>query len=343
MTKRMNKSNTLIEDNDGTHRAPVGRRRTVRAIQITLGFMWLLDGLMQLQPRMFGMDFTNGVILPAAHGQPAFVAGAITHVAHLISLQPALIDLAFAIVQILIGVGLLVRRTVRPALVVSFGWAFGVWAFGEGFGMLFTGTASPLTGAPGAALLYAAIGLLVWPRREGLETARSAAATAAEGSPGASGGTALWAVVWCGMGILWLLPANRSGGSASAAIRGAVTGEPSWLAGVQLGVAHALGGAGASLAVLCGIVSFTIGLGPLVFRRSTSFLAAGAIVALAYWVFGEAFGQIFSGLATDPNSGPLLVLLALAVYAIGAPEESRAAGPAPSGNTVSARPIAASL
>ncbi len=31
-------------------------------------------------------------------------------------------------------------------------------------------------------------------------------------------------------------------------------------------------------------------------------------------MFGEAFGGIFTGLATDPNTGPLLVLLALAVY-----------------------------
>ena len=57
-----------------------------------------------------------------------------------------------------------------------------------------------------------------------------------------------------------------------------------------------------------------IGLGPLLSRHPTVFLVAGAALALDYWVFGEAFGQPFSGIMTDPNTGPLLILLALTVY-----------------------------
>jgi len=217
----------------------------------------------------------------------------------------------FAGVQILIGVGLLVRQTVKPALVLSFAWALGVWGLGEGFGMLFTGMASPLTGAPGAALLYLAIGVLVWPRTAAPVPSGSAAA---EGPLGEWGGRAVWAAVWSGMGILWLLPANRAGGAISGAISNAVTGEPGWLAHVQLSVAHALGSGGDSVAVACAVLSFVIGLGPLVSRHTTFFLVAGAALALDYWIFGEAFGQMFTGIATDPNTGPLLILLALTVY-----------------------------
>jgi copper(I)-binding protein len=36
-------------------------------------------------------------------------------------------------------------------------------------------------------------------------------------------------------------------------------------------------------------------------------------VATVLWVLGEGFGGLFSGQATDPNSGPLLVLLSLAL------------------------------
>jgi hypothetical protein len=36
--------------------------------------------------------------------------------------------------------------------------------------------------------------------------------------------------------------------------------------------------------------------------------------ALTIWVVGENFGAIFAGSATDPNSGPLLVLLAAAYW-----------------------------
>ncbi len=49
---------------------------------------------------------------------------------------------------------------------------------------------------------------------------------------------------------------------------------------------------------------------------------AGTALTLDYWLFGEAFGQPFSGIATDPNTGPLLVLLALALYPNRAPSRS---------------------
>jgi len=43
-------------------------------------------------------------------------------------------------------------------------------------------------------------------------------------------------------------------------------------------------------------------------------IALAIVVAVAIWVVGENFGQIFTGAATDPNSGPLLVLLAVAYW-----------------------------
>jgi len=309
---------------DTAMRPSAAARVSARSIQIGLGIIWLIDGLLQLQPKMFGADFANGVILPMTQGQPGIVSSAMTHLAHLVSVQPALADSVFAGIQIMIGIGLLIHQTVKPALVLSFAWALGVWALGEGFGMLFTGAASPLTGAPGAALLYVAIGVLVWPRTAGPAVSGPAAA---EGPLGAWGGKAIWAVVWSGMGLLWLLPANRAGGSISGAISNSVTGEPGWLAHVQLSVAHALGTGGGSVAVVCGVLSFVIGLGPLLTRHTTVFLVAGAALALDYWVFGEAFGGVFTGLATDPNTGPLLVLLALTVYPNRAWAVSRAGVP----------------
>ncbi len=309
-----------------TGQVPGVRRVSARSIQIGLGIMWLLDGLLQLQPHMFGPDFAHNVILPSAQGQPGFLSGLITHMAHLIAAQPALTNSVFAGMQIVIGFGLFVRETVKPALVLSFVWALGVWALGEGFGMLFTGMASPLTGAPGGALLYAAIGVLVWPRAAGPVTEGPAAA---EGPLGERGAKTVWAVVWSGMGILWLLPADRAGGSISSAISGAVSGEPSWLAHVQLSVAHAFGNGGGSVAVACAVLSFLIGLGPLLSRHTTVFLVAGAALALDYWMFGEAFGQPFTGIATDPNTGPLLVLLALALYPNRVPARSAAASGGP--------------
>jgi hypothetical protein len=50
------------------------------------------------------------------------------------------------------------------------------------------------------------------------------------------------------------------------------------------------------------------------------------VLSLAYWVFGQGFGGIFQGGATDPNTGPWFVVLAYAMYTLIPYETRRAAG-----------------
>jgi hypothetical protein len=293
-------------------------RLTARTIQIVLGCFWLLDGALQLQPKLFTTAFAHDVLLTSAAGQPAVLSGAITHLANLIAVQPALVNALFAGIQVLIGLGLLMRETVRPALAVSIAWALGVWVVGEGLGGLLAGSALPLTGAPGAALLYAVLAVLVWPasteRRE-----RAEHSPGPEGSPAAEGplgpwaGRVAWASYWMGMGVLWLLPSGRATGAIPGAIRGAASGEPGWFGHVEAMAAHAIGPAGSAPAVIAAVLSFAIGLGPLIVRRYGPFLVAGIGLSLVGWVFGQALGQMLTGTGTDPSTGPMVVLLALAV------------------------------
>jgi hypothetical protein len=292
---------------------------TARTIQMGLGVVWLLDGLLQLQPKMFGQAFVTGVLDPVARGQPGFVTWPLTHMAHLISLHPAAWNGTFAAVQLLIGVGLLVRETVKPALVLSVVWALAVWGLGEGFGMLFAGMASPLTGAPGAVILYAVIGILVWPRRSratvvGAAARGERAAAVAEGPLGERGGRVVWAVLWTSMAALWLLPGNRVAEASSSAVAGAASGQPGWLAGPQRALAHTLAGHGTEVAVLLAMASVVIGWGPLLTRRAIPFLVAGAALSLDYWVFGQSLGGVLTGFGTDPNAAPLFILLAVALF-----------------------------
>ena len=51
------------------------------------------------------------------------------------------------------------------------------------------------------------------------------------------------------------------------------------------------------------------------------------MIAAVIWVFGEAFGVILTGGGTDPNSGPLLALLALAYWPAAAGADDRKAAP----------------
>ena len=65
------------------------------------------------------------------------------------------------------------------------------------------------------------------------------------------------------------------------------------------------------LAVALGLIAVGVYL-PRPAARAALVLAM--VVAAVIWVVGEAFGMILAGGATDPNSGPLLILLALAYW-----------------------------
>lgn len=52
---------------------------STRAVQIVLGVLWILDAILQFQPKMFGTDFVSMIIAPNAAGQPAAIGSSITH------------------------------------------------------------------------------------------------------------------------------------------------------------------------------------------------------------------------------------------------------------------------
>ena len=72
--------------------------------------------------------FVTGVLEPSVQGQPGFIAWPITQLDHLVAADPVAFNVVFAAVQLLIGIGPLVRSTVKPALVLSVVWSIGVWA-----------------------------------------------------------------------------------------------------------------------------------------------------------------------------------------------------------------------
>ncbi len=287
-------------------RPPITRRH----VQIGLGVLWLLDGLLQLQPFMFTSRFASQVIAPTSAGQPGWVSWPVHHGAQLIGSHPVPADVVFAGVQLALGVGFLVRRTVRTAAAASVLWAIGVWFFGEGLGGLAGGTASFLTGGPGAAVLYAVLALAAWPAGDGhREDDRP--------EPVASWFPLAWAAIWLDAALMAWLPANRSSAAVRSQLQQVASQAPGWLGRIDRwvigGVGH-LGGASVGLAVAIPVLIGLAGLGSRRWRRWAAGL--GILVALFVWIVGEAFGQLASSSATDPNTGPLLVLGALALTGV---------------------------
>ncbi len=204
--------------------------RSQRIVQVVLGLFWILDAALQFQPFMFSKDFVPRFLLANASGQPTVIHWVITNVGNFLAPHPAVWNSLFALTQLAIGVGLLFRRTVRPALALSFPYVLGVWVFGEGLGMLLTGSASALTGAPGSVLVYGLIGLMAWPRtaRERKapdgEPVGIASSAAAQGIGGAITPLAVWTGFWVLSAVLFLLPDNRTRTSISSAITGMAPG-----------------------------------------------------------------------------------------------------------------------
>jgi len=98
-----------------------------RALQMCLGLVWLLDAGLQFQPYMFGPFFvTQGIKLSTA-GSPSVVASSVDWVSQLMLQHVALYNALFATTQLLIGCGMLFRRTLRLALAGSIAWALAVW------------------------------------------------------------------------------------------------------------------------------------------------------------------------------------------------------------------------
>jgi hypothetical protein len=300
--------------------------RTQRTLQIILGLFWLLDAGLQFQPFMFRSSFTTTYLLNNARNQPDVVRWIITNVGHFVGPHVAVWNTFFALIQVAIGAGLLFRRTVRPALVVSFFWAFGVWFFGEGLGLIFTGAASALTGAPGSVFIYGLIGLMAWPRSRASHVTEQpvgmASSAAGQGIGGATTPLLVWVGYWSLAAVLFLLPNNRTSTSVSSAITGMSSGEPSAYSHFLTNFGNQFGSGGLWTTWLFAIAALIVGFGPLLFRRPTPFLAAGGLLSAFFWVSGQGLGGIFTGSGTDPNTGPLIVLLALAMVPAALPDPS---------------------
>jgi hypothetical protein len=292
-----------------------------RALQLVLAALWLLDGVLQLQPMMFTNAFGVQMLAPVAHGNPGFVASSISWVAREVTHYAGLSNIAFALVQLALGVGIAWRRTTKAALLASVGWAVAVWWFGEGLGGLLARTADPLTGAPGAALLYALLALLLWPAGDGtVDGAGWVGRAVADRHLGRRAASVLWVVLWGSFSWLSLWAANRGAGRLASQIASGAGTAPHWLASMNQAIARHLAGQGLALAVVLAAVFLVVALGVLAPPAAARpILVLAALVAIGIWLVGEDFGGMASGQGTDPNSGPLLLLLVAAYWPLRRP------------------------
>jgi hypothetical protein len=292
---------------------PVAALDPRRMLQLALGALWLLDGMLQFQPAMFGKSFPQ-MLAGGAPGNPALVARPISWSAAFIGHHVVVLNAIFAAIQLLLGLGIAWRPTVRLALAGSVLWSLAVWWLGEGLGGVLAGTATPVDGAPGAVVLYGLLAVLLWPADRD-----PAAPFVAARAVGRRIAQASWLAVWLGLAVLALLPASRAIGSAIAVT---TPGEPAWLAWIDTHAASALTRHGLLAAIVLAAAFVIVALGTFLPRRPARAAIILAVVVAAVLWLAQGLGGILTGSATDPNTGPLLALLALAFWPLSAPARS---------------------
>jgi hypothetical protein len=259
-----------------------------RTFQIILGSIWLLDGLLQLKPQMFTSAFIQQVILPNTQNQPAWIAASIEWAGRIAALHIVVWNALFAAIQIILGLALIFDLWSRGALAASFLWSAIVWWVGEGFGGLATGSALVPTGAPGAIVFYVLAGIALWPARDNAPSMRESGRTFAR-----------WSLI-----VLWLVGAALQLQPAFLKPHGLDQSFPAgWLA-------RLVGGHSLAVTIFLSVIQLAAGLAFLGKRLVRPAAWATIALSLLFWWVGQDFGEMLSPLGTDPDAGPLWVLLA---------------------------------
>ena len=276
-----------------------------RRLQVGLGVLWLIGALLQTQPGMFAMDMLSTTMQVPATPQPAWLQHWMNGSVQLMT--PHLVVLNWAVVALQLGLAasLLAGRgwVVRAGALISAAWALMLWLFGEGLGQILTGSASPLTGAPGVMLLYASVSLLLLV--PGAATARRATRLV--------GAWLLLAAVLQAAPIFW-----TSLGLASPVADNTMMSQPHWLLTAVNGFVALLLAAPVAVNLALVLLLTTLGLGLWVLPHQRWVLATSVLWLAAVWVLGEDMGGLFGGMATVPGTAPALLLVLWAGVAHGA-------------------------
>lgn len=263
-----------------------------------LALLWALDAVLALTPHL-ALDQID-LVLMGGFGQPAwyvqFVSSTVYYWVYHARVAGLLVAVEFAI-QAAIALMLALfagRRLGRVGLMLSIGWALLVWVMAEWMGGLWAGL-SFWTGGPGSALLYIYIALvLLRPAGGSLRQALGR-----------------W---WLVGALLQAAPAWWAGRALSTAMRANLVMTPvSWRTLPIAWLVHQAASHPAAVNATLIAAMLAVGAASLFGRTRWAAVPAG-VLALLLWWWGENLGGLLGGIATDPNTGPVWLLLALSAW-----------------------------
>jgi cytochrome oxidase Cu insertion factor (SCO1/SenC/PrrC family) len=286
-----------------------------RLLRIGFGLIWILDGLLQAQPKMAG-GLASQVIKPTAAASPTWVQHLVNWGGTIWSYHPVTVGAAAVWIQVGIGAWFVVTARgpwSRLAGLASVAWGLVVWVFGESFGGIFTPGQSWLTGAPGAVLVYVVAGVLI-ALPEGAWRSPRLGRLLLDGI----------GLFFIGMGVLQAWPgrgywqgtiAGKPGTLADMVQTMSTTPQPRVLSSLLSSFRSFVASNGFAVNLVVVIVLAAMGAifltgRPRLVRYAVWF---GIVFCLADWVLVQDLG-VLGGLGTDPNSMIPLILLFSAGY-----------------------------
>jgi cytochrome oxidase Cu insertion factor (SCO1/SenC/PrrC family) len=286
-----------------------------KLLRIGFGLLWVLDGILQAQPKM-AVGLPSQVIEPLAAASPSWVQHLVNVGGTTWSYHPMQAGASAVWIQVGIGLWLIVAARgplSRLAGLASVGWGLVVWVFGEAFGSIFAPGLTWMFGAPGAVLIYAVAGALIaLPERAWRSRRLGQLLTA---------GTGLFLIgmavlqAWPGRGFWQGISHGQPGTLAGMTNTMAQTPQPGFLSAwinafTTFDEAH---GFAVNLFVVVALAvtgaAFLSGRPRLI----RPILIGFTVLCLADWVLIEDLGFL-GGLGTDPNSMIPMALLATAGY-----------------------------
>lgn len=274
---------------------------------VVYGLFWLIDGLLQLQLKMFTKHFIYQVVYPASvTQQPEFLADIVKFLARIFLIYPALFNILIVLIQVGIGY-LIINKSYRLlGLKLAIIWGLFVWVVGEGLGGLLIGAFDIFFGFPGAALIYVilAIYFLVANQSKSVKIQLIV--------------YLLWPAIWIYSGLRTLMTYSNAQMFSNKIIQANSTSYV-FFKHIALNFASIFHQSYANnryyLILIIGLVEIIIGLSGVFankYRRIN--LSILVVFSLLIFIFGEALANFNSGLMTDLNTGPLLIMYGLVFY-----------------------------
>jgi hypothetical protein len=270
-----------------------------------LGILWVVDAVLQVQPKMFSDEFISGVLQPTLQNQPAFLTSLINFGITLFSANIFLANLGAFFIQLLIGLMIFFpsrQKIFKVGLVLSILWGLAIWVFGEGLGGLFTGMSSFYTGAPGSVVIYIIAALfLLFPTYFAVKNLSKVIGS-----------------LFIVGALLQLQPNFWTADGVKSIFNLAASDTDSLISQPASALASLVSQSPIVANAILALLLLNVGL-LLLFYANRLVVSVAIVFLLIVWWLGQDFGGIltfYSGTSTDPNTAPVLALL-LALFLFG--------------------------